>query len=40
MPTKVSAGLSKKQGLPDYRSIGASCHVELEVDGQILDGDI
>ena len=39
MPTKVSIGLSKKRGLPDYGSLGASCHVELELDGQILEGD-
>ncbi len=39
MPTKVSLGLSKKTGLPDYGSVGASCHVELELDGQVLDGD-
>ena len=36
MPTKVSVGLSKKAGLPNYGSLGASCHVELELDGQIL----
>ena len=40
MPTKVSVGLSKKAGLPDFGSIGTSCHVELELDGQILDGDL
>lgn len=39
MPTKVSIGLSKKKGLPDFGSVGASCHVELELDGQILEGD-
>ncbi len=40
MPTKVNLGLSRKAGLPDFGSIGASCHVELELDGQILDGDL
>ena len=39
MPTKVSIGLSKKRGLPDYGSLGATCHVELELDGHILEGD-
>jgi len=39
MPTKVSVGLSKKAGLPNYGSGGASCHVELERDSHILDGD-
>jgi hypothetical protein len=37
MPTKVSVGLSKKAGLPNYGSLGASCHVELELDGRVLD---
>lgn len=39
MPTKVSIGLSRKAGLPDYGSIGASCHVELELGNDVLDGD-
>ena len=39
MPTKVSIGLSRKAGLPDYGSIGASCHVELELGSDVLDGD-
>jgi hypothetical protein len=39
MPTNVSIGLSKKKGLPDFGSIGASCHVEMELDSQILSGD-
>jgi len=36
---KVSVGLSRKAGLPNYESLGASCHVELEPDANILEGD-
>ena len=40
MPLKVSVGLSQKMGLPDYSSLGASCHVEYEADGQLLHHDL
>src|ERR1700691_348253 len=40
MPMKVSVGLSKKVGLPDYGSLGASCHVEVELDGSLLQNDV
>ena len=40
MPMKVSIGLSKKVGLPDYGSLGASCHVEVELDGALLQTDV
>ena len=40
MPMKVSVGLSKKIGLPDYGSLGASCHVEVELDGSMLQTDV
>lgn len=33
MALSVSVGLSKKVGLPAYGSLGASCHVEFELDG-------
>jgi hypothetical protein len=39
MPLKLNVGVSRKLGLPDYGSAGASCHLELELDGTLLDRD-
>jgi hypothetical protein len=40
MPLKLSLGLTEKHGLPDYGSIAAACHVELELDSSLLHGDL
>jgi hypothetical protein len=37
---KLNAGISRKVGLPDYGSVGASCHLELELDPGLLDRDL
>jgi hypothetical protein len=36
MPLKLTVGLTRKLGLPGYCSAGAGCHVELELDHELL----
>ena len=36
MPLKLNVGLSKKIGLPDYGSLGASTNLELELDAGVI----
>ena len=40
MPLKLNLGITKKLGLPDFGSLGASCHLELDLDGSLIDGDL
>ena len=39
MPMKLSGGLTKKIGQPQYGSLAASCHLELEVERSLLERD-
>jgi hypothetical protein len=34
MSTKINVGLSRKIGQPNFGSLGASCHIDLEIDTQ------
>jgi hypothetical protein len=40
MPLKLNVGVSRKVGLPDYGSAGASCNLELELDSRLLETDL
>ena len=40
MPLKLNVGVSKKVGLPEYSSVGASCNLEVELSQEMLQGDV
>jgi hypothetical protein len=40
MPMKLNVGVSRKVGLPNYGSVGASCNLELELDPTLLERDL
>jgi hypothetical protein len=37
---KLNVGVSRKVGLPDFGSVGASCNVEVELDSALIDRDL
>ena len=40
MPMKLNVGISRKVGLPNYGSVGASCNLEMELDAGLLEKDL
>jgi hypothetical protein len=40
MPLRLNVGLSQKVGQPDYGSLGASCHLEVELDPSLALNDL
>jgi hypothetical protein len=40
MPLKLNVGVTRKIGLPNYGSAGASCYLETDVDGSLIFADL
>ena len=40
MPLKLNVGVTRKMGLPNYGSAGASCFIEADVDGSLAFADL
>lgn len=40
MPLRLNVGVSRKLGLPEYSSVGASCNIEVELDAGLLQNDL
>jgi hypothetical protein len=40
MPLTLNVGLSKKIGQKDYGSLGATCNVQVELDGSVMQHDL
>jgi hypothetical protein len=40
VPLTLNVGISKKLGLPEYSSVGATCGVQVELDSALLEHDL
>src|SRR3954451_16218963 len=40
MPLTLNVGVSKKLGLPEFSSVGASCTLQLELDAMLIHTDL
>jgi hypothetical protein len=40
MPLKLNVGVTRKIGMPNYGSAGASCFIEADVDGSLAPADL
>jgi hypothetical protein len=40
MPLRLNVGVSRKLGLPEYSSVGASCNIDVELDSSLLQTDL
>ena len=40
MAMKVAVGLQRKVGQPNFGSLGASCHVEFEIDPALIESNL
>jgi hypothetical protein len=40
MPLRLNVGVSRKIGLPEFCSVGASCNIEVELDSGLLRDDL
>jgi hypothetical protein len=40
LPLTLNVAVSKKLGLPEYSSVGASCSVQVELDAGLLEHDL
>ncbi len=40
MPLVLNVGFTRKHGLPDYGSVGASCNVQFELDASLIKNDL